>query len=95
MREVLSGFGVIVIAAAIVIGICMWAKSDSKKELDEGFKKISADYTSFSVQGERFKVKDIKSVQSVTVPYSQDFYKIYMNDGTFITVGEYDMIWYK
>lgn len=95
MREFLAGAAVIAIVVAIVIGICMWADSNIEKELDEGFKKISADYTTFSVQGEKFKVKDIKSVESIPVTYSQDFYKIYMNDGTLITTGKYDMIWYK
>lgn len=95
MREFLAYSAVISVVVAIVIGVCMCANSGIEKELDEGFKKISADYTSFSVQGEKFKVKDIKSVQSIPVTYSQDFYKIYMNDGTLITVGEYDMIWYK
>lgn len=95
MRELLAGAGVITIVVIIVIGICVWADSGIEKELDEGFKKTSADYTTFSVQGEKFKVEDIKSVESIPVTYSQDYYKIYMNDGTFITTGEYEMIWYK
>lgn len=95
MREILTGTGVIIIVVAIVIGIGAWAHSGIEKDLDEGFKKISADYTIFSVQGEKFKVKDIKSVESIPVTYSQDFYKIYMDDGTLITTGKYDMIWYK
>lgn len=95
MREFLVGAAVIAIVVAIVIGICMWADSGIKNELDEGFKNKSADYTAFSVQGEKFKIKDIKSVEGITVTYSQDFYRIYMNDGTLISTGEYDIIWYK
>lgn len=95
MRETLACTGVIIIVVAIVIGICVWARSSSDKNLDEGFKNISANYTSFSVQGERFKIKNVKSVESVSMIYSQDFYKIYMDDGTLITTGKYDMIWYK
>lgn len=95
MREVLTGIGVIIISVLIIVGIGLGVHSSIEKELDEGFKKISANYTSFSVQGERFKIKDIKSVESIPVTHSQDFYKIYMNDGTLITTGEYEMIWYK
>lgn len=95
MRETMITIGVLIICVLIVIGIGWWAHSSSEKRLDEGFKSISANYTSFSVQGEKFKIKDIKSVEAIPVTYSQDFYKIYMNDGTLITTGEYDMIWYK
>lgn len=95
MHETMIGAGALIIIVLIIIGIGAWAHSGAEKGLDEGFRKISADYTSFSVQGERFKVKDIKSVESILITHSQDFYKIYMNDGTLITVGEYDMIWYK
>lgn len=95
MREILTGTGVIIIVVAIVIGIGAWAHSGIEKDLDEGFKNISANYTSFSVQGERFKIKNVKSVEPVSMIYSQDFYKIYMDDGTLITTGKYDMIWYK
>lgn len=95
MREILAGIGVIIILGLIIVGVGWLAHSSIEKKVDEGFKNKSADYTTFSVQGEKFKIKDVKSVEAITVTYSQDFYKIYMNDGTFITVGEYDIIWYK
>ena len=95
MREILAGIGVIIIFGLIIVGVGWLAHSSIEKKVDEGFKNKSADYTTFSVQGEKFKIKDVKSVEAITVTYSQDFYKIYMNDGTFITVGEYDIIWYK
>ena len=84
MREVLAGIGVIIILGLIIVGVGWWAHSGFEKNLDKGFKEKTADYTAFSVQGERFKVKDIKSVESIPMTYSQDFYKIYMNHLNFI-----------
>ena len=95
MREALAGIGVILIFGLVIVGVGWLAHSSIEKNLDEGFKKKSADYTTFSVQGEKFNIKDIKSVEAITVTHSQDFYRIYMNDGTLITTGEYEMIWYK
>lgn len=95
MREILAGIGVIIIFGLIIVGVGWLAHSSIEKKVDEGFKNKSADYTTFSVQGEKFKIKDVKSVEAITVTYSQDFYKICMNDGTLISTGEYDIIWYK
>ena len=91
----MTGIGVVIILGLIILGVGWFAHSSIKKSVDEGFKNKAADYTTFSVQGEKFKIKDIKSVESITVTYSQDFYRIYMNDGTLISTGEYDIIWYK
>lgn len=95
MREEMTVGGFVVLVILGCIALIGWAFSHDKKVMDDKFTTACEDYTSFSVQGQRFKVKDVKSAESIPVTYSQDFYKIKMEDGTLITVGEYDMIWYK
>ena len=95
MRDGMTVGGFVVLAILGCFALIGWAFTHEKKTMDDKFTIACEDYTSFSVQGQRFKVKDVKSTESIPMMYSQDFYKIKMEDGTLITVGEYDIIWYK
>lgn len=95
MRGEMTVGGIVVLVILGCIALIGWTFSHDEKVMDDKFTTACENYTSFSVQGQRFKVKDVKSTESIPMMYSQDFYKIKMEDGTLITVGEYDMIWYK